>query len=451
MRRFAFVLGCLALAGCVTQDLPYRDQPTVCERKPSSGPEQACPEAISWTTPLSDKDGRSRANVDLHVVELTEQGQFWDLRYLKPVLDRIQSRGDKQDIVLFIHGWHHDARASDEVLQDFHHRLVELGERNESRKTTGIYVGWRGETWTIPRVNDLTFWARKNVSVEVGRGALSELLLALREQVRGKDSRLIAVGHSFGASVLFSATKNDVIRELMQEARDGMVNPDKVDQMIVLVNPAIEATPFLPLRDLTESLPWYLRQDDQRTTLKGGLAPEQAARALYDRPRRPLLAVFSSEGDWATRFTFPVGRFFSTIFERHESGLKRVNRRGVIERYSEWNLDRDALGNHLPFVTHRLSSAGGRVPEVCDAVGNRLGNLITSGGEAGRWGEGWVATFGQSQTTLKHLENSSAFSPVWVTAVDPELIKDHSSIWDARFSCFLEELVLLDPQPQSPP
>lgn len=443
MRRiasvFGFVFACLALAGCA-HDVQHRTIDEVCVREPSAGKDQACPKATTWTTP--PKPGHTRGYVDLHVIELTEQGNFWRQDYLQSVLDRIHQRGDNQDIVLFIHGWHHDARATDEVLQDFHHRLVDIGDRNPNRKTTGIYVGWRGETWVTPVVNGLTFWGRKNVSIEVGRGALSELIQALRSEIQGTRSRLIAVGHSFGASVLFSATKNDIMRALMEEARDGEVKPDGIDQMIILVNPAIEATPFMTLHELTENLPRYLRQDDKRSEVKPGKTPKEVARDLYERPRRPILAVFSSESDWATRYIFPFGRIFSTFaFESHQN-LKRLNRWGKEEDHSEWNLDRDALGNHKFFVTHRLKVTDQKPSMTCDADRRSTKSLFPQGQAE----EGWTATFEVSQTELMHLGKSSAFSPIWVTTVDAELIEGHSEIWNPRFSCFLQELVLLDSQ-----
>ncbi len=441
MRRIAFafaiVFACLTLAGCA-HDVQHRTINEVCVRAPSAGTEQACPTSTTWTTP--PKPGHTRENVDLHVVELTEQGNFWRQDYLQSVLDRIHQRGDKQDIILFIHGWQHDASATDEVLQDFHHRLVDIGDRNPNRKTTGIYVGWRGKTWLTPGVNALTFWARKNVSIEVGRGAFSELIQALRSEIKDTHSRLIAVGHSFGASVLFSATKNDIMRTLMEEARDGEVKPDGVDQMIILVNPAIEATPFMPLHELTENLPRYLRQDDKRAEVRPGKTPKEAARELYERPRRPILAVFSSEGDWATQLVFPFGRFFSTFaFESHQN-LKRLNRWGQEEDHSEWNLDRDALGNHKFFVTHTLKVSDQGSFKACDPDPMHSKDQFTQAQE------GWSTTFKESQTELRHLGRSSAFSPIWVTTVDTELIDGHSKIWNPRFSCFLQELVLLDSQ-----
>jgi len=439
MHRYAFVLVFLLMAGCA-HDVQHRTVDEVCEREPSAGDDQVCPKSTTWTT--APKAGIPGANVDLHVVELTEQGQFWRLDYLQSVIDRIHKRGDNQDIILFIHGWHHDAKASDKVLQDFHRRLVDLGQRNPTRKTTGIYVGWRGETWLTPVVNSLTFWARKNVSIEVGRGAFSELFQALRSEIQCTHSRLIAIGHSFGASVLFSATKNDVMRDLMHEAREGEVKPDGIDQMIILVNPAIEATPFLPLRELTENLPRYLRQDDKRTELSSGKSPKQAAHDLYEQPRRPILAVFSSQGDWATKYVFPFGRFFSTsLFESHQS-LSRRNRWGEEEQHSEWNLDRDALGNHKFFVTHQLVTGPQGYSAMCDARPRTSSSLFPDGPPE----EGWRVTFPVSQTILEHTKRSSAFSPVWVTTVDTKLIEDHSAIWDPRFSCFLQELVLLDSQ-----
>jgi hypothetical protein len=36
----------------------------------------------------------------------------------------------------------------------------------------------------------------------------------------------------------------------------------------------------------------------------------------YPTNQRPVLSIFTSKGDWATHYAFPIGRFFSTMFEK---------------------------------------------------------------------------------------------------------------------------------------
>jgi len=55
-----------------------------------------------------------------------------------------------------------------------------------------------------------------------------------------------------------------------------------------------------------------------------------------------VLAIFTSKGDWATHYVFPIGRLFSTMFQknRHDKPQGAANR--------------DAVGWVKPFITHNL-------------------------------------------------------------------------------------------------
>ena len=88
--------------------------------------------------------------------------------------------------------------------------------------------------------------------------------------------------------------------------------------VVILLNPAFEASRHYNLNELAVSIPHY---------------PDA---------QRPVLAVFTSKGDWATHYAFPIGRFFSTIFQknRHDKPQGAANR--------------DAVGWFKPFITHNL-------------------------------------------------------------------------------------------------
>ena len=47
--------------------------------------------------------------VSLSFIEIDDQGHFHSRERFRTVLDFIRSRGDDQDIVVFVHGWHHRA------------------------------------------------------------------------------------------------------------------------------------------------------------------------------------------------------------------------------------------------------------------------------------------------------------------------------------------------------
>jgi|GEM_PF-6989263 len=74
------------------------------------------------------------------------------------------------------------------------------------RPVLGIYVDWRGEAingnhWYSWPFSQLTLGDRKNTAQNVGNGDVYELLVRL-SLLRGanKGSRLVVIGHSFGAA-----------------------------------------------------------------------------------------------------------------------------------------------------------------------------------------------------------------------------------------------------------
>jgi hypothetical protein len=355
----------------------------------------------------------------LFTVEFDDKGIFRNRNQLDAVIDGINQYKENVDFVLYVHGWQHNVASDDENLKNFQKILHKLAARNKSRHIVGVFVGWRGETLNVPYIKNLSFWDRKNTSIEVGRGAVYELLELLR-LARGKfnNSRLITIGHSFGASVLLSVSKNEVYRDLVPN-RDSPEKP--WDVLTILINPAIEAIHFLPLYEL----------------------PEEKARidsSIYHFAQVPRIAVFTSETDWATKYAFKAGRFFSTLFESHKT-IVRKNRNNKDLVLSESQMDIETIGHFKPFVTHELivTSSGSKEPTTCDALPQSWqGGLLDQTRD-----ERWVGRFKESGTSLAHLGNSPAFSPVWVVRVASDIIPDHGAIWGDRFNCFLEELVLM--------
>src|SRR5258706_379319 len=137
-------------------------------------------------------------------------------------------------------------------------------------------------------------------------------------------NRLTLVGHSFGASVVFNA----LAQLSMQRFMDGVhsSSPGRkfrgYGDLVVLINPAIEAMRYMPFQS---ALSYYSERSE---TPKADFSSE-----LY-----PVLLILSSEGDWATRDTFPAARFFSTIWETHR-GASIAGSGNDAGPYSEWVMD----------------------------------------------------------------------------------------------------------------
>ena len=158
------------------------------------------------------------------VIEVDDFGKFWDRQGAEATLQAIShaSLNTNTILLVFIHGWHHNADENDSNFKNFQNTLGELGRKitePESVKARellnlkgginviGLYVGWRGRS--LPGwFNYLTFWQRKSAAERVGDGDLREFFVRLQNVYmdRNKTSSgskptfmgLVTIGHSFG-------------------------------------------------------------------------------------------------------------------------------------------------------------------------------------------------------------------------------------------------------------
>ena len=319
----------LCTAGCAG-NRPFRTRLAPCDTTPTNA---ACAKAAIEVTP----------EYKIGVVEFDDQGWFWDRAQLNAVEKIIRTEaaiGQSTNaegiiMVLFVHGWKNNAAYDNENVEMFRAMLKELKraeeiqsgiDKHNTRKIVGVYAGWRGLSAKLEPFKELSFWERKNTAHKVGHGAMTELLADL-ENIQKASNRairpdapkteLIIVGHSFGGAAVYSAISQIVTERFVDTIkRDRPLKP--LGDVVILLNPAFEASRHYNLNELAVSISHY---------------PES---------QRPVLAIFTSKGDWATHYAFPIGRFFSTAFQKN--------------RHDKWQLaaNRDAVGWFKPFITHDL-------------------------------------------------------------------------------------------------
>lgn len=256
------------------------------------------------------------------VIQVDDYGSFWDpavpARALKTIADLAQTN---TIVVLFIHGWHHNAAIDDGNVKDFAKSLSQIriklqdkkdgkpGPYRQSReRLTGdgdvkvicLYIGWRGKSLPMP-LDFITFWDRKAAAERAGQGDLKEFLLRLNTIYKDRNSEsqearnvpfmgMVALGHSFGGQVLFQAIHSTLEEELIQATLVQSKNRETLQpsylsgfgDMVVLVNPAFEALQYERIYKLNQQL-------------------------KYDRRQTPILMVLSSETDSARQIFFPIG------------------------------------------------------------------------------------------------------------------------------------------------
>lgn len=450
----------VSLPACTSHKI-YRDNFTACV---SGNPVQECQNnALQQYV-----DPKNPANSYLlGFIEFDDQGQLWDRKQMDSVISRIYEEAGLGDVLMvtFVHGWKHNASPGDDNIQTFRktlRRLAELENRlssvsgNAPRKVVGVYLGWRGNSVSIPVIKELTFWDRKNTAHKVGHGGVTEVLTRLELVKKTKDAvvvneavrkvlesaekdpekiqvaldeakkaesktRLTIVGHSFGGAVVFSAL-SQIVEERFLETHGPMgqlTDARSFGDLVVLINPAFEATRFAALSDMSTE------------------------RGSYFASQLPVMVVLTSEADKATKIAFPIGRWFSTLFEKdHDVNRKNAVTKDV-EVIDQGDANITAVGHFKPYQTHFLSAKSDveRDTIAAPSMEEDLKNLLDV---AASWKDDAPSSkidfYGSS---LERSAKSAGRNPYLVVYVDEHLIRDHNDIDDPRVVAFLRQIILL--------
>ena len=441
------VFGLILVAGC-TADVPYRkmgfsEQPecqAVYERHEDLRVKNI-PEG-DLASPCWLRAREERRDYDLLVAEFDDQG--WVQRssnlarpapdHLDALLDqlaalRLKYKDQGLAVVVFTHGWHHNADARDGNVSDFRRLLhdVALMETDGShRRVVGLYVGWRGQSVPGWLIEDTTFWDRKNTAERVAQGSVRELFEKLDHfrdrKIDGdgtKGVRMLIIGHSFGGLITYESLSGNLIRAAARHnSPDRPVS--RLGDMLVIVNPAFEGVRYEPLRVAGQRM--------------RNLSPNQL----------PVVIVATSTSDWATRFAFPAARIFSTLLETTPD--------------NEWSATVRTVGHNDRYITHRLDvCAADDQPcqRACDGGRALASDVLQPEARQSHFAmeTRHMQKFSQelgkpSQNLCDGLKLQSteqwrpAGNPFWVVQTSGEIMADHNDIFNPRFVAFVRQMYL---------
>ncbi len=391
----------------------------------------------------------TRTPFELAFVEFTERGNVFDRDALDTVVDRVAelANGASREgalVVVFVHGWKHNAKHDNSNVEEFRQLLDATARLNAQRAfptgtgtpraLLGIFVGWRGLSLKVPGLKELTYWERKSVATEVGKGGVTELLLRLERAVYGGDlerllptavdgdadevpdpnrSLLLVVGHSFGGAILLSAMNEVLLDRVLgaQTACGSGTCTTPFGHGLVLLNPAIEASDALQLREAVHPRCYTVCQDK-------------------------LMHVISSTGDAATRSMFPLAQAYNWLTWSHEdlertfvrppcaaadsSGTGSDEPEPIVLREAEMHVE--TIGNYVPFRTGRLEPDG-----------------------EGAWIHHSCATdrercLGKYAARPDHI-SVAGHEPLSFISVDKSFIVDHNDVFNARVAAYMSTIV----------
>ena len=371
------------------------------------------------------------------------------------------NRKNGLSLILFIHGWHHNADAKDRnvtefrwLLRDFSiaeggRRLAEKTGEGSGPRLVGIYVGWRGESITVPYLNMATFWDRKNTAERVAQGSVRELFsrldyfrdrartnVRLNDLARGdvpgqgeRNVRMLTIGHSFGGLITYEALSSDFVGFAARASDKDFVS--RLGDVVVIVNPAVEGARHEALMVAAQRVP----------TLK----PDQL----------PVVIVATSAADSATRVYFRWAREVSTLLERTpgREGESIVKAVGHNDRYRthelkpcEKNDDQCKAACSAPRVTQRLSTKDMDKKAVDDYtfrltqdIGDEfeLMRSVVAGG--GFKKKQYLCSGLRLEATPNQVPEKN---PFWVVSTTEEIMEDHNDIFNRNFVSFIRQMYL---------
>jgi hypothetical protein len=316
------------------------------------------------------------------IVEFDDQGRCYSRNQMKEVAAWLSDHaGTDAIIIVFTHGWKHNARSDDGNLLNFQQVLKETVQQerseqakygNQPRPILGVFVGWRGMSLydCFGILDNLTFWDRQDAGRRVAVGSVRELFGRFRHYRNhrldaGGAPLLVIVGHSFGGMIVYSALAQSLI-EAASAAKPHVST--RFADLVLLVNPAFEAERYLPIWDLLNE------------------------RAPFEVDQPPVFVCATGANDWATGWAFPIGNLYCLLTE---SWLGPQERQAMI----------NTVGHLDWLTTHNLE-------EISNAPGYEL-----TPRKAG----------------FQH--------PFWVVDATPAVINGHNGIFQLPFLQFIAGLV----------
>lgn len=434
--RFRATLWLLLVAGWLAGCVPLRPYHTVQRAAVAIGASNTAQPDVR--TPCYQPPDTANGAACVRFVEYDDFGNLFNRAQLDETVEAARRVAEAGGIVVvYVHGWEHNASDGDHDLIAFHRAMqnaqaldIQYGDK---RAILGIYVGWRGQSVSVPGISKTTFWERKTTAQAVGDGGVFELFRKLADQRElFRNSRLVLVGHSFGAAVTYASVSHSLMDQIIDDPKDASQdggetrNRRKRWDMVVLVNAAFEAMQVRPHFELARS-------------------------RRYLQNQLPHLILITSQADWATRIAFPLGRFF----------------RSTLNKYADPESDdlyETAIGHYIPYVTHQLSAEddcrrflqGPPVPPMPD----KLGTVV----------EAKYFCFDDKRAMLPDSTGKHAARPVLLTRCDAsgdcrqvagehtmlapphmpimnirttsDIMSGHNDIWNPTMQGFLVQLML---------
>ncbi len=249
---------------------------------------------------------------DLNFLEFDADGKFRHQAQFDQLKKQISSGSHL--VVVYVHGWRHDAGQDDSDVKKFRTMLTYSAQFLRQRQTngnypemkvTGIYVGWSGRSrvdcaWSICDLLVVpSLYSRKSKSDQLGIpvvNALVSLEKILRSHSSGAESRMLVTGHSLGGNMLIRGIKDlGRVESVINNHKHGQPVLPVLGDLAILFNPASEAENWVHIQRLVRDK-MNLTDPNERFGLTNDKAIINHSRFPFTQ--KPILISLTSACDW---------------------------------------------------------------------------------------------------------------------------------------------------------
>jgi pimeloyl-ACP methyl ester carboxylesterase len=335
------------------------------------------------------------------------------------------------ELVVFVHGWNNDGQWDKGNLKSFREALAAMDRVSAkgNRRIFGVYMSWRGKTRDFPTFVD--YYNREATAVKIGRVEATAALQALCTTAkRNPDSRVLAVGHSFGGLILLRAVAQPLAAQIAMSSMSGKRADKEIRPMadtVVVVNPADNS---LLARQLVSAMTQFNVKYQ-----KGGMDV-------------PLIVSITAKEDYLTRSAYTA----ASAIARYPLGSFMTSSAGKSSSWSQEGAAVTSIGFHQRIHSHTLDREEDAAPSSPDHAdktdGMNVDRLIRSNvtPRAGKdpklivWldpkgdGNGDLYPYHLHPIAPKEGEAPLNTTPYWIMQVDKFICKGHTDIWNANFA-----------------
>ena len=346
------------------------------------------------------EETRSGLPYSISVVEIDDQGVMWDPQQLDWTLAHLHSVIETHPVgtivQVFIHGWKQNARwrgNGSSRLDSFRTQLDRIASRVARSSDAvnppgivGVYIGWRGRSFSLPAFENVTFWNRRVAAHRAANLDLLEILLKLARLGSQYDEvKMVMVGHSMGGLILEKTLTPAIVTTALGPTTKTAPEPIGVD-LVVSANPATSAL------DAHRLMEFFRRNDTQLVTVD--------ATGRIELARGPIIVSLNSEADMVNRLSFPLGMWINSLFLKYRTDSSP-------DRPPQRRLGIRAAGHEPSIITHSVVLESG-VP------------------------------------VLKGRSETPNPSPYWIVRLPKEISSGHSDVSNPRISRIIVDLMDLN-------